>query len=230
MLEQQQERFVDALQEMYHRLQRNGMWSSTKLTEVNGQPLTHDILQGLGLFETTTGGSGEIEEGEETFEEMQLKLLANSARFAHQRGSNYSNNDRNSRSRESLHDTPMMTMHSSFNNQFDFTPSLFHPQPCQEESAYPPPQLSLLCRATSLIDDSKPLQSESSGWNFTEAEATIEFGYAMLTPRPPQMLDHFNYIADWDEIHETDMEHPSQSMRRCKDTASGVTSQVAPTS
>lgn len=228
MLEQQQAQLVDALQEMYHRLRRNELWPGTKLTETNGQPLTHDILHILGLSGITPDRSGEAKEGEENFEEMQLKLLANSARFAHRRGSINSNYDRNSRSNESLQNTPRMTMQPSFDNQFDFTPSSSpSPAPCQKESAYPPPKLPLLCRATSLIDHSQPLQPELSGWSFTEAEATIELEYAMWTPRLPQMLDHVNHIANWDEIYETDMEWPSHSVGRCKDSASAVMSQVA---
>lgn len=80
------------------------------------------------------------------------------------------------------------------------------------------------------MDDSEPLRSELSGCNFAEAEATIELEYAMLLPRSPQMLDHFNGIADWDEIYETGMGFPSKSTRNCKDPTSGVTSQVAPNS
>lgn len=110
------------------------MWPSTKLTKINGQALTRDALQGLGLSQTMAGGIGKTEEGEENFEEIQSKLLANSARFAHQRGSNYSNYDRDSSSRELLSDNPMMAMLPWFNGQLNFTPSLSPgAPPCQEE-------------------------------------------------------------------------------------------------
>lgn len=51
VLEKQQEKLVNAIQEMYNRLERNEGWKGPILGKTNkGVPLTHDILEHLGML------------------------------------------------------------------------------------------------------------------------------------------------------------------------------------
>lgn len=64
MLEQQQEKLVNALQELYDRVDSGKGWRGPRLQKtVKGIPLTHDILEGLGLLRLDDQGK------RETFEE-----------------------------------------------------------------------------------------------------------------------------------------------------------------
>ena len=64
MLEQQQEKLVNALQDMYHRSLKKKAWPGPALqTTAKGNPLTHDILERLGLLKLDDQG------GFEAFEE-----------------------------------------------------------------------------------------------------------------------------------------------------------------
>lgn len=52
MLEQEQAHLVVGLQELYRRIKGTPHWLGPPLKELsNGQPLTHDILERLGVFE-----------------------------------------------------------------------------------------------------------------------------------------------------------------------------------
>ena len=51
MLEQQQEKLVNAIRELYNRLERNESWPGSPLEKTpKGFPLTHDILERLGML------------------------------------------------------------------------------------------------------------------------------------------------------------------------------------
>ncbi|KAF1824884.1 uncharacterized protein K489DRAFT_307876, partial [Dissoconium aciculare CBS 342.82] len=85
MLEQQQSQLVSGLQELYKRLRDVEQWDGAVLTEVEGRPLTHDILASLRLLETKH--DGDIEAFEENVEKLQARLLASGAGFTRRRGS-----------------------------------------------------------------------------------------------------------------------------------------------
>ena len=182
MLEEQQERLVDALQEMYHRLRRNETWPGTKLAETNGQPLTHDLLQGLGVLGTRPGGDEASEPCEQPFERMQSKLSAISAGFACQTSSISSSPGQSNTSSESLHDDPILAAQPLSNAPFDFPPTTCaNPAPYQKEWSYPPTQPSLPYRFTPLTNDFQLFQPEVPGWIFTEAGARMGLDYQMWT-------------------------------------------------
>ena len=64
MLEQQQDKLVHALQELYDRNLKNIAWSGPPLNKTaKGIPLTHDILEALGMLKSDDQGNYE------TFEE-----------------------------------------------------------------------------------------------------------------------------------------------------------------
>ena len=64
MLEQQQEKLVNAIRELYNRLERNESWPGSPLGRTSkGFPLTHDILERLGMLRLGP------DDFEETFEE-----------------------------------------------------------------------------------------------------------------------------------------------------------------
>ena len=59
-LKEEQLLLVAAVQEMYLRLQTTQAWNGLALPEIDGHPLTHDIITALNLLETkhdNTGGS-----------------------------------------------------------------------------------------------------------------------------------------------------------------------------
>lgn len=63
LLERQQDIFIASLQKMYRRLQTAGMWEGPTVAEVEGDPLVHDILAGLGLLanEPTDDNCGRLD-------------------------------------------------------------------------------------------------------------------------------------------------------------------------
>ncbi|KAK4508656.1 hypothetical protein PRZ48_002395 [Zasmidium cellare] len=50
-LERQQTQLVTGMQELYNRLVVSGAWRGATLPEINGQPLTHDLMTALDLVE-----------------------------------------------------------------------------------------------------------------------------------------------------------------------------------
>lgn len=81
LLEQQQAQLVGGLQELYRRTVTGHGWPGLPLQDSgNGHPLTHDILERLGVLETE--GSGESDSFEEDLELMQQRLLEGGSGFA----------------------------------------------------------------------------------------------------------------------------------------------------
>lgn len=204
MLEQQQDRLVSALQEMYRRARRGEPWSdSAALLETNGQPLTHDILAGLGLLEPKHDGSGEMEHFEEDYEKIQSRLVAEGAGYVHRRGSFSSDSEHSHGKSTPQHNTPPMTKQSIFNNNFTFTPSPSQSPAPRQRQSYPPPKPSLLHRAPPLTNDDPQLfQAEWAGQPFAEPETIMRSNFAMRTPRLEQSLDQLNELFNngvWNE-------------------------------
>jgi hypothetical protein len=85
MLEQQQSQLVSGLQELYKRLCNSEQWDGVKLEEVDGRPLTHDILSALRILESKQ--CGETEGFEENVEKLQARLLAAGAGYSRRRAS-----------------------------------------------------------------------------------------------------------------------------------------------
>ena len=64
MLERQQVQLIAGLQELYNRTQTGVGWTAPPLEPVNyGQPLTHKILDGLGVLRTEEWEDGAVQNG-----------------------------------------------------------------------------------------------------------------------------------------------------------------------
>jgi hypothetical protein len=61
MLERQQGQLVAGINQLYQRLQTAGLWEQPLPGNLDGKPLTHDILAALDLLEPKGDGSGELE-------------------------------------------------------------------------------------------------------------------------------------------------------------------------
>ena len=73
MLEQQQAQLVNGLQELYRRLTTGQEWEGPLLDDGdNGRPLTHDILDGLGVLQNESGSPSEA--FEDDLEALQHRL------------------------------------------------------------------------------------------------------------------------------------------------------------
>lgn len=80
MLKSQQEQLVAGLQELYKRMQNGLGWIGSPLEETsNGVPLTHDILERLGVLEPDVF--------EEDLTALQQRLTADGARFTQEQPS-----------------------------------------------------------------------------------------------------------------------------------------------
>ena len=86
MLEQQQGQLVSGLQELYRRLKAADAGEGLDLHEIDGNPLTHDILAALNLLEKKPDRSGEIEAFEEDCSKLHSKLLGDRAEYVPRRG------------------------------------------------------------------------------------------------------------------------------------------------
>lgn len=88
MLEQQQAQLVAGLRELYQRLQTGCGWPGSPLQEAQGgHPLTHDILERLGLLHSAGDGSSNYEGFEEDCSRLQRRLLSNGAACSRSRAS-----------------------------------------------------------------------------------------------------------------------------------------------
>lgn len=147
MLEQQQSQLVAGLQETYRRLWDAQLWPGSKLTEHNGNPLTHDILAGLDLLELKQDGSGENETFEEDCQKLQQRLVSEGAPYVARRGSFSSISDcEHHDSRLQTRTTSQTSIRTSsvsslaqpmFNERWNFQPS---PPPI---TLSPPPKMKM---------------------------------------------------------------------------------------
>ncbi|EER23144.1 hypothetical protein D8B26_001218 [Coccidioides posadasii str. Silveira] len=102
MLEEQQKQLVAGLQQLYRRARDGEGWPGSPLREFNGRPLTHDILEGLGVLK-----DGEV--GDEHFEDdlsvLQQRLLASGSGVMRRRDSSdaSSNGDASPTFTKSMH-------------------------------------------------------------------------------------------------------------------------------
>lgn len=173
MLEQQQSQLVAGLQEMYKRLWTAQAWTGPSLPEVNGHPLTHDILAALDLLETKHDGSGEIEVFEEDCRKLQSRLVADGASFVHRRGS-FSSESEHSQHEPSrptmtttttvINNAPSISRPPTFRESFTFgsaTPSPRASSPVQRQRpAFPVPQQSQVQVSSPLCNDPQLFQAE----------------------------------------------------------------------
>lgn len=98
MLEQQQSQLVVGLQELYSRILKREDWPGDPLHDAgNGQPLTHDILERLGVLKHEQRGSGH--RFEEDFNVLQQRLYETGASPMLRRRSTSSTSESGSRSR-----------------------------------------------------------------------------------------------------------------------------------
>jgi len=114
MLEQQQSQLVAGLREMYTSLVKSGRWPGSSLKEHDGFPLTHDILERLGVLHMTGENPVGPENFEDNLEVLQARLMAeNGASSARQRRSSPStDSDPGLSHMDSPHSSPTLR-HSS---------------------------------------------------------------------------------------------------------------------
>jgi len=94
MLEQQQAQLVAGLRELYQLLQSGRGWPGAPLHETQGgHPLTHDILERLGLLNSPSDSNSHCEEFEEDFSKLQRRLLKTDTAASRSRASTNSNSD-----------------------------------------------------------------------------------------------------------------------------------------
>ncbi|KAK5172862.1 Fluconazole resistance protein 1 [Saxophila tyrrhenica] len=202
MLEQQQGQLVTGLQDMYRRLLSGEPWPGKQLSEANGQPLTHDILAGLGLLEARNDGSGEFEPFEEDFDKIQSRLLAGGADYVHRRGSFSSDSDRSQHTygKSTAQSTPPVTKAPVFDKNFTLSAS---PSPAQspaprQRRSHPPALQSLLHSAPPLTNDGPMFQSE---W-YSEPKNMTRSNFGVKTPQLDQNVDQMNDMfgnPQWDD-------------------------------
>ncbi|TKA73158.1 hypothetical protein B0A49_07339 [Cryomyces minteri] len=101
VLEQQQIQLVTCIQLMYQRMHSGEGWPGPPLEEVDGHPLTHDILARFELLNPKRDGSADVEEFEEDCHRMQPQLLANGQCFIQRQGSSSSDSEHGHRRQQS---------------------------------------------------------------------------------------------------------------------------------
>ncbi|KAK5125107.1 hypothetical protein LTR85_000781 [Meristemomyces frigidus] len=188
MLEQQQTQLVTGLQEMYKRLQNAQAWKDPSLPEVNGHPLTHDILAALGLLETRHDGSGESEPFEEDCQKLQSKLLAEGAGLVQRRGSfsSESEHSQHDHSRYAPHSAPAISRPPTFRDSFNFgsaSPSPLTQSPAQRQrQPIPAAQPSPLQQSSPICNDPQFYQAEWAIPDMSSPEHIMRSKFAMQAP------------------------------------------------
>ncbi|PGH12574.1 hypothetical protein AJ79_04195 [Helicocarpus griseus UAMH5409] len=76
-LEDQMQTLVKGIQDLYKMILEGGIWPGEPLREVNGKPLTHDILARLGHLKEDSHGN--VQHFEEDVDKIQQKLIDNGA-------------------------------------------------------------------------------------------------------------------------------------------------------
>lgn len=137
MLEQQQSQLVAGLQEMYRRSLVGHEWTDSPLPEVNGQPLTHDILAALNLLDAKHDSPLDGEGFEEDCEKLQSRLLVEGAGYMAQRRGSVSSESEHSQhsfppTRTAPNSTPIDRKPHIFRNKSD--PIQNSPSPLQVNS------------------------------------------------------------------------------------------------
>ncbi|KAK5114321.1 hypothetical protein LTR62_002572 [Meristemomyces frigidus] len=177
MLEQQQSQLVAALRITYQKLGSAGAWPGPTLPEVNGYPLTHDILAALDLLESKQDGTGEPEMFEEDCDRLKSRLLAGGAGFVPRRGSLSSDSEHD---RPHLHDSPkplrqpkpMFRESFAFNKSTLTTPRIRSPA-LPVKTAVPAAQPSPLQQSSPLRNDPQFYQAEWSIPDMSTPEAMM---------------------------------------------------------
>lgn len=204
MLEQQQGQLVAGLQEMYRRLVNRNCWVGPKLEDVNGHPLTHDILAALHLLESKHDGSGEMEPFEEDFLKLQSKLVADGAGYVRRRGSFSSDSDHSQRGvpKSTTHSTPTFTNPVGFKENFSFStsPSPLAQSPVsRQRQSYPPLHQSPLHQNCQSVNDPQLYQHE---WAMPNRQSLMKSDFAIQTPQLQQNVgdvDDMMDTIDWND-------------------------------
>lgn len=71
MLERQQSQLIAALEEMYRRMQMAQAWTGPALRELDGRPLTHEMLAALNVLEIdeqSSEGSSWVSDSDQPFQ------------------------------------------------------------------------------------------------------------------------------------------------------------------
>ncbi|KAK5144184.1 hypothetical protein LTR04_001656, partial [Oleoguttula sp. CCFEE 6159] len=101
VLEHQQIQLVTCIQLMYQRMQSGEGWPGPPLEEVDGHPLTHDVLARFELLNPKRDCSADVEEFEENCNRMQQQLLADGPSFVQRQDSSSSDSEYSHRTYQS---------------------------------------------------------------------------------------------------------------------------------
>lgn len=118
MLEHQQSQIVAGLRQTYRILLEHGQWPGSALKEYDGNPLTHDILERLGILHLN-GESPDSPQFEDDLEKLQDRMIAENGVSAsrHRRHSPPSDEEPELEQSSSPHDSPA-TRNSSLSTSY----------------------------------------------------------------------------------------------------------------
>lgn len=173
MLEQQQDKLVNALQELYERSVRGKPWLGPPLqTTAKGIPLTHDILDRLGLLKLDDQGN------RETFEEdtdvLRQKMIIKEEEHAYPTPTTtQSEFSPVSPNFEPFVSRPFAGEKAPPATRFQPTPPMHSPE---EDTSMTFPESSL-SMGTSMNLDPGPLQSPCQTWMQTASRYVPEIDY-----------------------------------------------------
>lgn len=162
MLENQQAQLVAGLQELYRRLRADEGWTGPVLRETSqGLPLTHEILENLGVLKQDNLPSSES--FEEDLHALQRKLFANGAGFMKQEVSfdNHSDSDHSPMFEPAVTQRTSHFTNPWISNHFPPTPPTGSPRPSLVKASSP---------LKAQIPMSKPQYSADPSWEADSAE------------------------------------------------------------
>lgn len=217
MLENQQSQLVQGLQELYRRIKTGEGWTEAPLKEVNGLPLTHDILERLGALKQD--GQAQSTHFEEEFGALQSRLLANGAGYM-QRGVSFDTNSEADQSPlfdPAVHYTPMFT--NPFRSQYPPTPPMDRlqgsvmktssPLKVQEDTSAPQYTQQSMWQA-------EPSEMERTAYNVTYSAPSFDRNMEAVplpTNMPPQMFQSTDIainpcmtMKDWHGVVDDSMQ------------------------
>jgi hypothetical protein len=188
MIEQQQVTITNGLRQMYYKLLNNDLWEGPALQEENGHPLTHDILDGLGILQSSSQNDTPARFVDNLEEEEERLFRENGALAGHRRkishdsassGDEYEKTDRRDSRFKSRHigsasSTPQLR-----------TSSISSASSAKRGPETPPSELSSPTHQPKRLRDS----------NFKQAQTILQTTFPQLVASPspsPEQLE-FGY-------------------------------------
>lgn len=193
MLEQQQERMVAGLREIFKRAQAGKPWTGKDLPlSHSGVPLTHDILADLDVLTSNSGDANEVKTFEEDPQKMQAQLYAQGAESTQRRGSVSS--DSNHSGHHDYVYTPSDTQATPFEakpNPDDFDWSEPSPRPASQSPAVNQMPMFPHCDPRVLLTPSDPTFYQAQ-WSLSQQRQTTtgrSDSYATATQLDPSIYN-----------------------------------------